>query len=56
MAKAIAGASMPAMRYSIASLYNVLTDMIANPTLTGKHQHFNLINKQVLVITIVSAC
>jgi hypothetical protein len=55
MAKAVA-ASMPAMRYSIASLYNVLTDMIANPTLTGKHQHFNLINKQVLVITIVSAC
>ncbi|CAD6269803.1 unnamed protein product [Miscanthus lutarioriparius] len=27
--------SVPAMRYSIASLYNVLTDMIANPTLAG---------------------
>jgi phospholipase/lecithinase/hemolysin len=34
MAKA-AAASMPAMRYSIASLYNVLTDMIANPTVAG---------------------
>ncbi|CAD6269811.1 unnamed protein product [Miscanthus lutarioriparius] len=34
MAKAVT-TSVPAMRYSIASLYNVLTDMIANPTLAG---------------------
>jgi len=33
MAKA--AAAMPAMRYSIASLYNVLTDMIANPARAG---------------------
>lgn len=34
MAKAVA-ASMPGMKYSIASLYNVFSDMIANPTLAG---------------------
>ncbi|OEL14665.1 GDSL esterase/lipase [Dichanthelium oligosanthes] len=34
MAKAVV-ASMPAMKYSIASLYNVFSDMIANPTLAG---------------------
>ena len=49
MAKAVT-TSVPAMRYSIASLYNVLTDMIANPTLAGKHQRFILINKVLLVI------
>lgn len=35
MAKSVA-ASMPGMRYSIASLYNVFSDMIANPKLAGK--------------------
>ncbi|KAK3140027.1 hypothetical protein QOZ80_5AG0394380 [Eleusine coracana subsp. coracana] len=34
MAKA-APASMPGLRYSIASLYNVFSDMIANPKLAG---------------------
>jgi hypothetical protein len=35
MAKVVA-ASMPAMRYSIANLYNVLSDIIDNPSLAGK--------------------
>ncbi|TVU49700.1 hypothetical protein EJB05_01026, partial [Eragrostis curvula] len=34
MGKAVA-ASMPGMRYSIAGVYNVLSDMIANPALAG---------------------
>jgi hypothetical protein len=40
MAKAVA-ASMPGMKYSIASVYNVFSDMITNPTWAGnKHGHF----------------
>lgn len=35
LARAVA-ASMPDLRYSIASLYNVLSDMIANPAVAGK--------------------
>jgi hypothetical protein len=35
MAKVVA-ASMPTMRYSIANLYNVLSDIIDNPSLAGK--------------------
>ncbi|XP_062202419.1 GDSL esterase/lipase At4g28780-like isoform X2 [Phragmites australis] len=34
MAKAVAE-SMPGLKYSIASLYNILSDMIANPTMAG---------------------
>ncbi|XP_062204806.1 GDSL esterase/lipase At4g16230-like [Phragmites australis] len=34
MAKAVA-ASMPGLKYSIASVYNTFSDMIANPTLAG---------------------
>uniref|UniRef100_A0A0A8XN70 GDSL esterase/lipase n=1 Tax=Arundo donax TaxID=35708 RepID=A0A0A8XN70_ARUDO len=34
MAKS-AAAAMPALRYSVASLYSVLSDMIANPKLAG---------------------
>ncbi|KAL6623569.1 hypothetical protein ACP70R_033448 [Stipagrostis hirtigluma subsp. patula] len=34
LAKA-AAAAMPGARYAVASLYNVLSDMIANPTLAG---------------------
>ncbi|TVU49698.1 hypothetical protein EJB05_01024, partial [Eragrostis curvula] len=37
MEKAVA-ASMPDLRYSIASLYNVLSDMIADPALAGLHE------------------
>jgi hypothetical protein len=31
----MAKASMPGMKYSIASVYNVFSDMITNPTLAG---------------------
>jgi hypothetical protein len=36
MASDTVAASMPGLRYSIAGLYNVLSDMIADPSLAGK--------------------
>jgi len=39
IAKAVV-ASMPFLKYSIASLYNTYSDMIANPAVVGKHKHF----------------
>jgi hypothetical protein len=41
----MAKASMPGMKYSIASVYNVFSDMITNPTWAGnKHGHFFFCN------------
>jgi hypothetical protein len=39
MAKAVA-TSMPSLKYSIASLYNTYSDMIADPAMAGKHKSF----------------
>ena len=47
IAKAVV-ASMPFLKYSIASLHNTYSDMIANPALAGNHKHI-LIFEQVML-------
>jgi hypothetical protein len=40
MASDTVAASIPGLKYSIAGLYNVLSDMIADPSLAGKMNIF----------------